>query len=72
MKKSYRIETELKQLITPAQAFQYRIIPVSKVEEKFKFLTDIEDRESLTIELNIILGGQVELLKDSKENIQSY
>lgn len=72
MNKSFYIDAELKQVITPAQAFQYRIIPISYSNRKLKFLTDSQDIESLKNELNIILGRKLELLKESPENLQTY
>ena len=69
---TFDIPVDLKQLITPSQAFHYRIIPVKGDVEKVSFKTDTQDPESLQKELSIILNKKVTLVAETAENIQSY
>lgn len=70
--KSFDIATSLKQRITANQAFTYRIIPFKQHGEVTYLKTDMEDINSLEKELGVVLGFNVELEKDTTENIQSY
>lgn len=72
MNKSFIIPTEVKQLITAAQAFQYRIVPIEKTDTSLKFYTDSNDINALENELSIILGSEVQLLTESTTNLQLY
>ena len=72
MNNTFHLDAELKQIITPDQAFQYRIIPVSKSNEILKFRTDSKDLDALKNELTIILGVEVELIDEASENLQSF
>lgn len=69
---TYEIPVHLKQLITSNQAFHYRIVPVAKDGDILQLKTDTADIDALHNELTIILGCEVKLVSDSKENIQSY
>lgn len=69
---SFEIPVHLKQLISPNQAFHYRIIPFSKEDKTIFFKTDSEDLDSLKKELTIILDSTIQLIPESKENLQSY
>lgn len=70
--KTYEIPVDLKQQITSNQAFHYRIIPISKIEEVLQLKTDHPDPDSLQKELTIILGRTVNIIPETTENIQSY
>ena len=73
MEKSlFEITTELGQLISAEQAYQYRIIPVKKDAKEWVFITDAENRMALSQELAIVLGKEIILEVDSTENIQHY
>lgn len=68
----YNLPTALKQLITPNQAFHYRIIPY-KIENGIVTLkTDKESLSDLNKELSIVLNFECKLIKDSTENLQSF
>lgn len=68
----FEIPIVLKQLITPNQAFHYRIIPFKKDEVKFVFKTDAINFEKLKDELEVVLNIKVDLILESTENINSY
>ncbi|MCL4131690.1 UNVERIFIED_CONTAM: hypothetical protein GTU68_036787 [Idotea baltica] len=68
----FDIATELAQLISSEQAYQYRIIPVEKKEHQWVFKTDSTSISELTQELSIVLGQDVNLEKESTSNIQKY
>ncbi len=68
----FDIPVHLKQLITPNQAFHYRIIPFSKENNIVCFKTDTENTDQLQKELSIILNQKVELIPETQENLQSY
>lgn len=72
MKTDYQIPVALKQLITPDQAFHYRIIPVAKEAHSLYFKTDQHEIATLTKELQIIFNTEVQLSLETPENIQSY
>ncbi|QTE21144.1 GspE/PulE family protein [Polaribacter cellanae] len=67
---SLEISTELLQLISSEQAYQYRIIPVEKNNEGIIFKTDTDNTGELSIELPIVLGEKVSFKREIKENIQ--
>lgn len=68
----FHITTELTQLISSEQAYQYRIIPVEKKEHQWVFKTDSISILELSQELTIVLGQQITLEKESTKNIQKY
>jgi len=68
----FHISTDLKQLISSEQAYQYRIIPLKKTADEWVFKTDSQSLDSLSQELSIVLGKTIRLKEDSKENIQHY
>ncbi len=68
----YIIPVVLKQLITPDLAFHYRIIPVEKTGDKIVFKTDSNDLEVLYAELAVVLNFKVQLVIESKTDIDSY
>ena len=72
MNEFFNIPTELQQLINAEQAYHYHIVPVKQQNGSVTFKTDQENRTTLQKELNIILGKDVVLIKESSENIQKY
>lgn len=70
--KKFEIPVTLKQLITPNQAFHYRIIPVEQREDVTVLKTDQESLKSLALELDIVLNFKTKLVSETPENIQSY
>ena len=66
---STEISTDLLQVITSEQAYQYRIIPIHMLANGYAFKTDVDDTSSLTQELQIILGKEVLLEKESTDRI---
>ncbi len=72
MKTDFNIPTELQQLISTEQTYHYRIIPHLQHNGSLSFKTDVDNKASLSNELQIIFGKQVELISASSENIQKY
>jgi type IV pilus assembly protein PilB len=70
--KQFNIATELVQLISSEQAYQYRIIPESINADQLVFKTDEVSTKELGQELSIVLGKEIQLEKESTENIQKY
>ena len=70
--KQFEISVALKQLITPNQAFHYRIVPVAERDGVVSLKTDSQDLKALASELGVLLDFKMELVGDSPENIQSY
>ncbi len=68
----FDIATELAQLISSEQAYQYRIIPIEKSELHWVFKTDAKSINELTQELAIVLGQNIILKKESTSIIQKY
>jgi len=71
-KEPIEISTELLQSISSEQAYQYRIIPFNVLKNGYAFKTDADNMNSLTQELQIILGKEVVLEKETSENIDLY
>ncbi|KFF02617.1 GspE/PulE family protein [Flavobacterium reichenbachii] len=69
---SFDIPIEFLQLVKSEQAYHYRIIPVDKNQHNVVLKTDASDISSLHNELSILLSFQVELEKDTTENINRY
>jgi type IV pilus assembly protein PilB len=70
MHTDYHIPTELQQLISGEQAYHYRIIPAGQHNGSIRFKTDAEHCENLQKELQVILGKQVVLTKETSDYIQ--
>jgi len=68
---SFQIEASLTQLITSEQAYHYRIIPLEARNGLIKFKSD-QPSKILEQELQILLNKDIELIEDTKENIQQY
>lgn len=71
MKQAFDIATPLLQLITSEQAHHYRIIPMESSNGTVRFKSD-QTSENLQQELQIVLNKDVELIKETTENIQHY
>lgn len=70
--KEFEIPVFLKQMITPNQAFHYRIVPIADREGVVRLITDQEDLHALGVELEVVLSFEVELVSEAKETVQSY
>ncbi len=70
MNVDFNIPTELQQLISTEQAYHYRIIPYQQHNGSISFKTDVDSKEALRNELQIIFGKQVLLVEESTEKIQ--
>jgi type IV pilus assembly protein PilB len=68
----YQIETFITQKINSELAFQYRVIPIKIVDTKVTFKTDSNQLEELKQELQIVLGYEVDLIHEKKENVEQY
>ena len=64
--------TEALQRITAAQAYQYRVVPVSYEEGLLKLLTDQEINEVLQNELGILISDEIVLENCSTEDLQKH
>ena len=71
-KTAFHIPTDLKQGISSAQAYEYRIIPVKEDSHNWWFKTDSQTLDALAQELTIVLGKTVHLVVDSRESIQQF
>lgn len=71
MKDHFKIVTPLLQLISSAQAYHYRAVPVASQNGIISFKTDLVS-QSLKQELQIVLNKEIELIEESKENINQY
>lgn len=72
METSFHLPVELVQLISAGQAYQYRIVPVSKSTGHAVFRSDSSATSSLVQELKILFGHDIELLEDTAENMERY
>tara|TARA_R110002072_G_scaffold7503_2_gene40912 strand:- start:703965 stop:705365 length:1401 start_codon:yes stop_codon:yes gene_type:complete len=68
----YDIPVHIKQLISPQQAFHYRIVPIDKNESHTIFKTDSAQIDSLKMELEILLNTSVNLEKVDTNKLNSY
>ena len=64
------IPTQVLQLISADQAYHYRVIPYKQEGEKIYFKTDQYSLEDLMSELQIVLGNEVVLEAESKQEIE--
>ncbi|MBN4057924.1 type II/IV secretion system protein [Olleya sp. AH-315-K02] len=71
VKIDYNIPTGLLQIISSEQAYHYNIIPIEAQNGTLSFKSD-NSSEALKQELQIVLGKQIVLIKDTSENIQNY
>lgn len=70
--KRFEIPVALKQLITPNQAFHYRIVPVEKRDGVVVLKTDNPEINSLASELEVLLNFKVNLVSDTSDNMLSF
>jgi type IV pilus assembly protein PilB len=71
VKEDFKIPVQLAQRISSEQAYHYGIIPVEASDGTFTFKSNTIS-EPFKQELQIVLGKQIILLKESKENINKY
>ncbi|MBC2844620.1 GspE/PulE family protein [Winogradskyella flava] len=71
IKEDFKIPVHLTQLISSEQAYQYGVIPVDVHGDCYTFKCH-DKSNGLQQELEIVLGKQIILLDDSKENIKQY
>jgi len=69
---SFLVSVELQQLISSEMAYKYRIVPISKDKEQIHFITDSEEAQNLTNELEIILDIPVKLKIEDTNNVDRY
>lgn len=69
---NFHIATSLQQLLTPEQALAYQIIPVKEETNEITFKTASTNLLNLQQELQIVLGKNVTLIAETKENMQYY
>lgn len=69
---NFDISTELIQIISSENAYEYRIIPIEKNDKEWCFKTDTDDLDELTKELSIVLGKKIVLKRERSEVIQKY
>ncbi|HEX8562831.1 MAG TPA: GspE/PulE family protein [Flavobacterium sp.] len=69
MSDSFAIPMELRQLISADLAYNYRVVPFENRSGEIMFRTDSSNLASLRSELQIVLGYQIDVISDSKENI---
>lgn len=72
MDNQFHIPVSLRQLITANQAFHHRIVPVEKQNNSIIFRTDAENISELEQELQILLGYDLKLEKETSPSLQSY
>lgn len=70
--KQFEIPVALKQLITPNQAFHYRIVPAEEKNGIVILKTDSTKIKILASELEVLLNFKISLVSETGENIQSY
>ena len=70
--KQFEIPVAVKQMITPNQAFHYRIVPTDKKDGVVILKTDNTQIRVLAAELEVVLNFKISLVSESSENIQSY
>lgn len=69
---NYKIATELKQMISVAQAHHYQIIPEYAEEQALSFKTCAAHTETLQNELQIVFGKEVHLISIHHDDFQKY
>jgi len=69
---NYEIATNLVQLISSEQAYQYRIIPIKQTDNSWIFKTDSTQQQELSQELRIVFGKEIELQQETTDHIQKY
>ena len=69
--KDFNIPAIITQLISSEQAYQYHIVPIEAHNGSLKFRS-VDTSDILKQELQIVLGKNIELIAETKENIQQY
>ena len=69
---NFSIATELQQLLSAEIAYNYRIVPFERNDDKYYFKTDATEINKLQLELNVLLGITIFLQKETEENINLY
>lgn len=72
MRELTNIPTHILQMVSADQAYHYRVIPYQETAGKVYFKTDHQALEELLAELQIVLGKQVVLEQEPKEDIDVY
>ncbi|PQJ80290.1 GspE/PulE family protein [Polaribacter porphyrae] len=72
MKNQFEIATNLLQLISSEDAYQYRIVPVKETADTWVFKTDATNQKTLSQELSIVFGKTIELEPEASNVIQKY
>lgn len=72
MSNTFDISTELLQLINAEQAYHYHIVPFAQHNGTLHFKSDNWTNLKLKKELQIIFGKEIELIEETKENIDTY
>ncbi|WP_340064271.1 GspE/PulE family protein [Ascidiimonas aurantiaca] len=68
----FQIPVTLQQLISPEQAFHYRIIPVEAQNGHITFKTDSKTPRELKAELSVVFGKTVQLLAEETQVLDIY
>lgn len=68
----FNLPFSIQQLVTPEQAFHYRIIPVALQQGVTVLKTDHPELHQLQMELTILWNTPIEIVSDTTENINRY
>lgn len=68
----FNLPFSIQQLVTPEQAFHYRIIPVALQQGVTVLKTDHSELQQLQMELTILWNTPIEIVADTTENINRY
>ncbi|SDI06101.1 type IV pilus assembly protein PilB [Flavobacterium omnivorum] len=68
----FNLPFSIQQLVTPEQAFHYRIIPIAQQQGVTVLKTDHPELQQIQMELTILWNTNIEIVSDSTENINCY
>jgi type IV pilus assembly protein PilB len=68
----FNLPFSIQQLVTPEQAFHYRIIPIALQQGVTVLKTDHSELQQLQMELTILWNTPIEIVADTTENINRY
>ena len=68
----FNLPFSIQQLVTPEQAFHYRIIPIAQQQGVTVLKTDHPELQQMKMELTILWNSTIEIVSDSTENINRY
>lgn len=68
----FNLPFSIQQLVTPEQAFHYRIIPIAQKQGVTVLKTDHPEMHQMQMELTILWNSTIEIVSDSTENINRY